>query len=112
MIIRQAHFWGRVNLGQDAAFRAYVAERLLPLWLKFPMVREVRVLYEVTRDDGADPLPLVLTMAFDDDAALAIALASPERAESRVVTQGLLAMFDGHIHHHILHMAEPLHRPA
>lgn len=112
MIIRQARFLGHVQPGRDAAFRAYVTERLVPLWRRFPGVREVRVLCEVERDAGAEPLAMVLSMAYDDEAALAAALASPVRFESRQVTQGLLAMFDGHVHHHVFRVIEAPHRPG
>ena len=44
MIVRQALFEGVVHQGREPEFRAYVADRLLPLWRHFPGVREVRVL--------------------------------------------------------------------
>ena len=44
---------------------------------------------------------MVLSMAFDDEAALAAALESPVRFESRESTKGLLAMFDGRVRHHV-----------
>ena len=105
MIIRQAFFEGTIHAGREAEFRAFVEERLIPMWRRFPGAREVRVLFNVSRDDGAPSLPLSLAMAFDDEAALAVALDAPIRMESRAVTGELMQMFDGHVHHHIFETA-------
>ena len=106
MIVRQALFEGNIHMGRESAFRTYVAERLLPLWLQFPGVREVRVLHEVEHETGVPPVAMVLSMAFDDTDALTRALGSPIRYESREVTQGLLAMFDGRVRHHVFELAD------
>lgn len=105
MIIRQALFEGSIHPGKEDEFKAYVAEKLMPMWLKFPGVREVRVLYNVERDEGAPLFAMVLSTMYDDRAALAAALDSPVRFESRKMTKGLLEMFDGHIHHHVFDLA-------
>jgi hypothetical protein len=101
MIIRQALFEGTIHVGREEAFKAYVSEKLLPMWLAFPGVREVRVLYSIERDDGAPSYPMVLSTMYDSREALAAALMSPVRYESREMTKGLLNMFDGRIHHHV-----------
>lgn len=105
MIIRQALFEGSIHAGKEEAFRAYVAETLMPMWLAFPGIREVRVLYNLERDEGAPSYPMALSTMYDSREALAEALASPIRYESREATKGLLAMFDGHIHHHVFDLA-------
>jgi uncharacterized protein (TIGR02118 family) len=105
MIIRQALFEGTIHPGSEEAFRQYVAEKLMPMWRQFPGVKEVRVLYALERDDGAPPYAMVLSTMYEDREALAAALDSPVRYESREVTKGLLAMFDGRIHHHVLELA-------
>lgn len=105
MIIRQAHFEGAILEGREIEFKRYVAERLLPMWRQFPGVREVRVLHALEHDANAPQIAMVLSMKFDDRDALAQALESPVRYESREVTKGLLAMFDGHIHHHVFELA-------
>ena len=105
MIIRQALFEGSIHAGQEEAFKAYVAEKLMPLWLQFPGIKEVRVLYAVERDEGAPSYPMVLSTTYESREVLAVALDSPVRYESREVTKGLLAMFDGRIHHHVFDLA-------
>lgn len=105
MIIRQAFFEGTIHAGKEEEFKAYVADRLMPLWLSFPGVREVRVLYNIERDEGAPSYPMVLSTMYDSRQALATALESPVRYESREVTKGLLEMFDGRIHHHVFDLA-------
>ena len=104
MIVRQALFEGRIHEGKEAAFRSYVGDKLMPMWLQFPGVREVRVLYAIERDDGAPAYPMVLSTMYDSRDALEAALVSPVRYESRDMTKGLLAMFDGHIHHHVFEL--------
>lgn len=105
MIIRQAFFEGSIHVGKENTFKAYVAEKLMPMWLAFPGIREVKVLYAVERDEGAQSFPMVLWTAYDSRDALAAALDSPVRYESREITKGLLEMFDGHIHHHVFDLA-------
>ncbi|MEL4373605.1 hypothetical protein [Brucella cytisi] len=101
MIVRQAFFEGAIHVGREDAFKAYVADTLMPMWLEFPGIREVRVLYAVERDGGAPAYPMVLWTMYDSEEALTEALASPVRYESREATKVLLEMFDGHIHHHV-----------
>ncbi|WP_454856247.1 hypothetical protein [Rhizobium binxianense] len=105
MIIRQAFFEGQIHAGREDAFKAYVSEKLLPMWLRFPGVKEVRTLYAVERDDGAPSYPMVLSTMYESREALAAALESPVRYESREMTKGLLEMFDGRIHHHVFDLA-------
>lgn len=105
MIIRQALFEGRIHEGKEAAFKAYVADKLMPMWLEFPGVREVRVLYAIDRDEGAPAYPMVLSTMYDSTEALVEALESPIRYASRDMTKGLLAMFDGVVHHHVFELS-------
>lgn len=105
MIVRQALFEGTIHPGREADFRAYVDSALLPMWRRFPGVREVRVLHELDRDPGLPAVAMVLSMAFDGPAALQAALDSPVRHDSREVTKGLLAMFDGRVRHHVFDLA-------
>ncbi|HWK68396.1 MAG TPA: hypothetical protein VNS34_26030 [Rhizobiaceae bacterium] len=106
MIVRQAFFEGTIRPGREAAFKAYVTEKLLPMWLRFPGIREVRILYNIERDEGAPSYPMVLSTMYDSREALAAALDSPVRYESRDATKGLFDMFEGHIHHHVFDLAE------
>ncbi len=106
MIVRQAFFEGTILPGREADFKAYVSEKLMPMWLRFPGIREVRVLYNVERDEGAPSYPMALSTMYDSREALAAALESPVRYESREATKGLFDMFEGHIHHHVFDLAE------
>ena len=56
---------------------------------------------EVEADDGAARYPLVLLITYPSRAALDEALASPLRAQSREVTRGPDAFFEGRIFHAI-----------
>ena len=102
MITRYALFEGSVKPGQTAAFRQAVLERLVPLWRQFPGNSEVRVMFGAERDAEAPEFPLILGISYPDRAAMALALESPFRAQSREVTGEIVAeFFDGRIHHHV-----------
>jgi hypothetical protein len=67
-------------------------------------------LREVEAEAGAHRYPMVLEITYPDRAAVEAALASPVRAESREVTKGLDAFFEGRIFHVIYGLAG--HSPA
>jgi hypothetical protein len=102
MITRYALFEGRVRPGQDDAFRAAILAEVLPTWKAFPGALAVRVTFADSRDEGAPEFPLILAISYPDLDAVARALASPVRAESRAATERVLARyFEGRVHHHV-----------
>jgi hypothetical protein len=106
MIIRYALFEGKIHDGKDAEFRAFVKERLVPLWTQFPGAVEVRVLDGLDRDDGAPVYAMALAIRYPDMNAVEQALKSDVRFQSRDVTGELLTMFDGKVHHHVFEANE------
>lgn len=106
MIIRYALFEGKILDGREAEFRAFVKERLVPLWTRFPGAEEVRVLDGVARDQGAPEFAMALAIRYPDMAAVEAALQSDVRLESRNVTADLLTLFVGKVHHHVFQAAE------
>ncbi|TPW30014.1 hypothetical protein FJU08_11825 [Martelella alba] len=102
MIIRYALFEGKVHEGRENAFRRYVEEKLVPLWRQFPGAQDVQVYFGVERDDGAPEYALMMAIRYPDRDTVAKALESDVRYQSREVTQGLMTMFTGRIHHHVL----------
>ncbi|OBZ94956.1 hypothetical protein ADU59_14260 [Pararhizobium polonicum] len=101
MIIRYALFEGEIHAGRETEFRAYVTEKLVPLWTRFPGAEEVRVLDGTDRDEGAPVYAMALAIRYPDIDACNRALQSDVRFESRTVTAGLLEMFSGRVHHHV-----------
>jgi hypothetical protein len=101
MIIRYALFEGQIHAGREAEFRAFVKEKLVPLWAQFPGAEEVRVLDGVGRDEGAPEYAMALAIRYPDMAAVDKALQSDVRTESREVTGDLLKLFTGRVHHHL-----------
>jgi antibiotic biosynthesis monooxygenase (ABM) superfamily enzyme len=99
MLIRCAFFEGRVKPGCDDAFAAFVKDRLVPLWTKFPGAAEVRVLRQSDSDSDEPHYAMVLSIAYPNLAAMELALASDVRAQSRVETGELIKMFEGRIFH-------------
>ena len=99
MITRLAFFEGSIKPGQEAAFDAYVVEKLVPLWTRFPTVIDVKVMREISRDEGAPAFPLMLAITYPSQEGMEEALVSPVRMESREVTKGLFEYFEGRIFH-------------
>ena len=99
MFKRLAFFEGAIAHGREAEFDAYVKERLVPLWTRFPGATRVEILREVEAEDGSHRYPLVLQTTYPTRDAIEKALASKVRFESREMTKGLLAMFEGHVFH-------------
>ncbi len=99
MYKRLAFFEGTIAHGREAEFDAYIQERLVPLWTKFPGATRVEVLREVEAEEGSHHYPLVLQTTYPARDTIEKALASKVRFESREMTKGLLAMFEGRIFH-------------
>ena len=99
MIKRIAYFEGQIHPGKEEAFFAFVTERMIPIWTRFPTARRVEVLRSVSSDDGAHSYPPVLQITYADLAAVEATLASPVRDEGRLATQELLKLFDGRVFH-------------
>jgi hypothetical protein len=110
MFKRLAFFEGAIRPGCEVAFDAYVNDRLVPLWTRFPNAQRVEVLREVDAEDGAHRYPMVLSIAYPSRAAIEQALNSPVRFESREVTKGLFAFFEGRIFHVVYELGD--HAPA
>jgi antibiotic biosynthesis monooxygenase (ABM) superfamily enzyme len=99
MYIRCAFFEGRVKPGCENAFAAFVQERLVPLWTKFPGADEVRVLRQKESDTAEPHYAMVLSIRYPSLAAIEEALQSDVRQKSREETAELVKMFEGRIFH-------------
>ncbi|WP_064685132.1 hypothetical protein [Rhizobium bangladeshense] len=106
MIIRYALFEGEIHPGREEEFRAFVRERLVPLWTKFPGAEEIRILDGMERDEGAPVYAMALAIRYPDMDAVSAALRSDVRFESREVTGELLKLFTGKVHHHVFQANE------
>lgn len=99
MYIRCAFFEGRVKPGCEDAFAAFVKDRLVPLWTKFPGAQEVRVLRQRESDTVEPHYAMVLSIGYPSLAAIEEALKSDVRQKSREETAELVKMFEGRIFH-------------
>jgi antibiotic biosynthesis monooxygenase (ABM) superfamily enzyme len=99
MYIRCAFFEGRVKPGCENAFAAFVKDRLVPLWTKFPGADEVRVLRQKESDTAEPHYAMVLSIRYPSLAAIEEALKSDVRQKSREETAELVKMFEGRIFH-------------
>ena len=105
MFIRCAFFEGRVKAGKDAEFKAFVKNRLVPLWTQFPGAEEVRVLHQTESDTPEPNYAMVLAIKYPSMAAIEKALQSDVRNKSRVETQELVKLFVGRIFHTVFEAA-------
>ena len=85
MLIKQALFLGTLKPGQEAKMRTYVEQVLAPLWQKFTGAARVEVLFSQTLDSKGPEIPLILSIAYENQAKLEEAMASPARHESRAL---------------------------
>jgi len=99
MYIRCAFFRGRAKPGHEAEFAAYVREKLVPLWTRFPGAEEVRVLRQEEADVEDPHFEMLLQIRYPSREAIESALSSSVRFESREVTKGLLDLYEGDIFH-------------
>ncbi len=106
MLKRLAFFEGAIKPGCEAAFDAYIDEKLVPLWTRFPGATRVEILREVEAEDGSHRYPLALAITYPDKRAIERALESPVRYESREVTKGLYQFFEGRIFHVVYDFAD------
>lgn len=107
MITRFALFEGHVKPADKDRFREAVTTRLVPLWTQFPGATDVRVMFGEDRDEGAPEFPLILAITYLDKNAMAQALGSSYRSQSKDVTGEIVAeFFEGRIHHHVTQLNE------
>jgi antibiotic biosynthesis monooxygenase (ABM) superfamily enzyme len=99
MYIRCAFFEGRVKPGCEDAFATFVKDRMVPLWIKFPGAREVRVLRQRESDTPEPRYAMVLAIRYPSLDAIEEALKSDVRTKSREETAELVKMFEGRIFH-------------
>lgn len=98
-IVRLAFFEGHFKPGGEPGFYQYAREKLVPLWTAFPQLAAFRMHERVTSDDGAPPYLMVLAFTYPSTQAMTEALASSVRSQSREMTKGLFAYFEGRITH-------------
>ena len=83
--------------------RRYVEDVLAPLWRQFDGAEDVRVMFGVEQDDGGPEIPLILAITYPDRAAMARALDSPARYESRNLLPGFFETYlDGSLNHYLM----------
>lgn len=88
----------------EGRFKAAVLERVLPKWQAMPEVQSVRLSFEHQRDNGAPPYPMVVGIDYLTIEAMESALASKERAATKLAMDQVLDQyFDGTLHHHVMH---------
>ena len=106
MLVRCAYYVGTVRLEDQGRFDAYVRDVHLPDVAKWPRLRRLRLL----KNDGQPYLGeapryyqcFELTFASQED--MDFCMASPERAETRRISQRDFASFRGLFHGEVHHV--------
>ncbi|MET0292842.1 MAG: hypothetical protein ABW136_10810 [Steroidobacteraceae bacterium] len=99
MITRTAIFEGHIKPGHEQKFYDDIERRLAPLWVKFPHALAVRWCRVQSSDEGSPPIALIQQVDYPSLEALEAAMASPERAAARAMTQEILSAFEGRFYH-------------
>jgi hypothetical protein len=99
MHVRCAYLIGRILPEGDERFRRHVEDAVLPLMRKLPGNRAARALWPREHEAGAPATCLVLEHVYDSAAALAAALASPDRQIMRNSLAEVLSLFEGAVVH-------------
>ncbi|NBC36634.1 hypothetical protein GTZ99_08695 [Novosphingobium sp. FSY-8] len=99
MITRTAIFEGRVTPGKEEDFFGAVESRLAPMWADFPGACNVRWFRVNDADADAAPIAMIQQVDYPSRAALAAAIASPQRDRARALTLELMQMFEGRFYH-------------
>ncbi len=105
MITRSAIFRGRIHAGQEALFYRLVEEKMIPAWRQMLHAQSVRAYRPHTAEPGFEDVFLVQQVDYPSHAALAEALASPNRAAAMAAMEEIRPLYEG-FHHHVVY--EPL----
>ena len=73
--------------------RAFVTEKLTPLWRQFACAQEVRVLFGVEQDANGPTIPLILAITYADHAAMEKGVSSPARYTAKDLLPELYERF-------------------
>lgn len=99
MYVRAGYFEGEIAEQDFERFKGHVEREVVPLVLKMPGLRDLRILWGAEFQDGAPSYVLAMEHGYDDKAALEAALASPAREAMRAKLGEVLPLFKGVIRH-------------
>jgi uncharacterized protein (TIGR02118 family) len=99
MYLRAGYFEGTVESRDFERFKAHVEREVVPLILKMPGIRDLRILWGREFQDGAPPYVLAMEHSYDSRDAMEKAISSPERDAMRAKLAEVLPLFKGQIRH-------------
>jgi len=85
MLTKYAFFTGSLKPNCEEQMKAFVDEKLAPLWRQFLPSEEVNILYGVKQEPKGPNIPLVLAVTYKDEVAMAQAMESKARHEAREI---------------------------
>lgn len=99
MWIRTAFWVGAPKPECDGRFKQAIKCDLLPAIKACPGVKDVLALWPRKREDDPPIIACQLIIMFDEQADIAVMLASPQRTEMRKLVPAIVALFDGAVSH-------------
>ena len=99
MWIRSAFWVGAPKPGCEAQFEQAIVNELLPALKACPGVKDVLALWPRRQEDDPPQIACQLLLMFDEQADIAVMLASPERTEMRKLVPAIAALFAGAVSH-------------
>ena len=93
MLTKYAFFAGTLKSGCEDEMKAFIDEKLAPLWREFQPSREVRILYGYEQEPKGPTIPLVLAVTYENTEAMAKAMESKARHVAREILPELYDQF-------------------
>ncbi len=93
MLTKYAFFAGTLKPDCEVEMKAFIDEKLAPLWMQFKPSKEVHILYGFEQEPKGPTIPLVLAVTYEDEEAMAQAMESKARYEARDILPELYERF-------------------
>jgi len=93
MLTKYAFFAGTLKPDCEMDMKAFIDEKLAPLWREFQPSKEVRILYGYEQEPKGPTIPLVLAVTYENEEAMAKAMESKARHEARDILPKLYELF-------------------
>jgi len=93
MLTKYAFFAGKLKPDCEAEMKAFVDEKLAPLWREFQPSKQVRILYGYEQELKGPVIPLVLAVTYENEEAIEKAMATKARYDARDILPELYDRF-------------------
>ena len=99
MWVRYGYFIGTVKPENRAEFDAFCDSKAREQLLKYPGIRQVRILRARWHEEGVPGIYQTFELTFDSKEAIDVMLQSPERTAMGQLMGQIMHLFEGHTKH-------------